>query len=140
MFPRKLSGFGAAVEFRTFAALRLCVRFFVFLPSQLGKGVMEIRSGGVMKARGAAYASFSQELAGHINSAFLMPMLRYSPGSITPIFSEDPEQKISRKADFASSPPFSFVGQGRQDAKEDRRTEKFHSEVTKATKTKFLSL
>src|SRR6202007_457608 len=40
-----------------------------------------------------------------INSAFAMPTPHYSPGSITPIFSEDPEQKISRKADFALSPP-----------------------------------
>jgi len=38
-----------------------------------------------MKARGAAYAASAKSLPG-INSAFLMPMLRYSPGSITPIF------------------------------------------------------
>src|ERR1700751_2667124 len=69
--------------------------FAVFFP--LGKGVMEIRSGGVMKARGAAYAASAKSLPG-INSAFLMPMPRYSPGSITPIFSEGSQRRKNRHA------------------------------------------
>ena len=50
-----------------------------------------------MKARGAAHAASAKSLPG-INSAFLMPMLRYSPGSITPIFPKGHSAEKNRHA------------------------------------------
>jgi hypothetical protein len=51
-----------------------------------------------VKARGAAYAASAKSLPG-INSAFLIPMLRYSPDSITPM--TDYPQTHSRKKSHA---------------------------------------
>ena len=81
-----------------------------------------------MKARGAAYAASAKSLPG-INSAFLMPMLRYSPDSITPIFFRDLQQR-TQSAEEGN------LTERDEGAKTDRRTDNFSQQGHKGHKYK----